>query len=77
MNRKCGAVDWPISVDEFAIVIHADEVRDPDLFEVHAKRIQPKSIGMLGVSCCDVPRNSLVKAEAPKQPEGSGKALLE
>jgi len=43
---------------------------------VHAERIDPEMIEVLGVTGGDVPRDAFIESEAREQAEGGGEALL-
>jgi hypothetical protein len=62
--------------DYIAFVVNQNQVRHPDLAEVHAERIDPEMISEFGVSRSYVTRDSFIKPEARKQTEGRSEALL-
>src|SRR5258708_34871748 len=65
-----------LALDHFPRGVHQHQVRNPNLAEVHAKRIDPKMIRPLRVARGDVPGHAFVEAEFRKQPERRGQALF-
>ena len=69
-------VQRPVALDDLALVVHEEQVLDPDVLEVHAERVDPEVVGQLGVAGGDVAGRALVEAEGPEDAEGGGEALL-
>jgi len=76
MNDEGGRIDRIIAFDDVAAVVAADEVRDLDLAEMHAERIDPERVGKLGVARGDVSGDPLVEAEFREQSEARRQFLL-
>ena len=76
MNDEGRRVDRIIALDDIALVVAADQVRDLDLAEMDAERIDPERVRKLGIARGDVARDPLVEAEFREQPEPGGKPLL-
>ncbi len=57
-------------------MVHEDEVRRPDVAEVHAEGVHPEAVLALGVAGGDVAGHALVEPEPGEQPEAGGEALL-
>ena len=76
MDGEGRDVDRPVALDHAARRVDADQVRHPDLAEVHAERIDPEGIGELRVARGDVAGNSLAEAEGGEDPEPAGQPLL-
>ena len=65
-----------VALDDLAPVVHEDEVGHPDVAEVHAERVDPEVVEVLGVAGGDVAGDALVEPEAGEEPERGGQALL-
>src|SRR3954466_12024403 len=76
MDRKRGAVHGPVALHDVAVVVDQDQIRDADLREVHAERVDPEVVQPLGVAGGDVPRTALVEAAAREEPERGREPLL-
>ena len=62
VDSKSRRVDGLVALDDIAVLIHKDEVRDTDLWEVHRQRIQPEVVSQDGIANRDVPCDALVVA---------------
>ena len=69
VDRERGAVDRRVALDDLALVVDQDQVGDPDVAEVHAERVDPEVVEVLGVAGRDVAGDALVEAEPAEQPE--------
>ena len=76
MNDEGGGVDRIVALDDGALVVAADQVRDLDLAEMDAERIDPERVRKLRIARGDVPRDPLVEAEFREQPESRRQPLL-
>jgi len=76
VDRERRGVDRVLAVDDLAVVVHQDEVADPDVRERHRERVDPEVVGELGVARRDVAGDALLEAELGEQPEPRGEALL-
>src|SRR4051812_21199220 len=56
--------------------IHEDQIRHPDVTEVHAEGVDPEMVGTLGVAGGDMTRDALVEPELGEEPETGGEPLL-
>jgi len=64
------------ALDDVALVIAADQVRDVDLAEMDAERIDPEGVRKLRVARSDVPRDPLVEAKLGEETKACGEPLL-
>src|SRR5665213_989154 len=76
VDGECRDVDRLVPVHDLALVVDQDQVRGPDMAEVHTERIDPEMVGSFGVACRDVAGHPLVEAELREEAEGGGQALL-
>src|ERR1700737_4517435 len=76
MNRKRRAVQRMFAFHNFALGVDQHQVGDPNLTEVHAERIDPEMVWLLGIARRDVPRDAFVEAEFRKKAERSGETLF-
>ena len=76
MDGECRFVHRQNAFDHVAAVIHAEQVGHLDMAEMHAERIDPESVGELGITRRDVTGHALVKTKARKQPELRGQHLF-
>src|SRR5437870_3798894 len=76
MNRKSGEIDFSMAFDDFAGVIHQNQVGGANPAEVQAKRIHPEMIEALGVACGDVAGDAFVKTEFGEEAKSASEALL-
>ncbi len=76
VDREGRAVDRTLPFHDRPLVIDTDEGGRADVPEVHAERVDPEAILVLGVAHGDVSGDPLVEAEAGKEPEGRREALL-
>ena len=77
VDGEGGRVDRPVALDDLAVVVDADQVVDRDVLEVHAERVDPEVVGVLGVAGGDVAGDALVEPEPAEDAEGRGEALLQ
>ena len=76
VDRERGAVDHRVALDHLAGVVDTDQVRDADVLEVHAERVEPEPVEVLGIAHRDVAGDTLVEPELAEQAERRGEALL-
>src|SRR5262245_9753954 len=69
MNREGGGVDHVSAFDDLAFVVDQDQIRDANLAEIHAERIDPEMVRLFGVARSDVPRDAFVKSEFGEETE--------
>src|SRR5688572_5264625 len=65
-----------LTLDDVAPMIAADQIRDVDLAEVHAKGVHPERVGVLRIARGDVARETLIETELREQPKRSCETLL-
>ena len=63
MNDEGGGVDRIAALDDVPFMVAADQVRDLDLTEMDAERIDPERVGKLRIARGDVSGDSFVEAE--------------
>src|SRR5437588_7639278 len=76
MYRECGGVQYPIAFDDATVVVYAQEVGRADVTEVHAVRIHPESVRVLGIASGDVAGYAPVKAMHREDPECGSEVLF-
>src|SRR4029077_2239929 len=76
VNGESCAVDRMLPFHDLAAVVYQNQIGDANLSKVHAERIDPEMIEVLGVAGGDVPRDAFIESEAREQAEGAGEALL-
>ncbi len=76
VDRKGGAIDDVVALDDLAVVVHQEQVGDADQAEVLAERIHPEVVAELGVARRDVPRRPLVVPELRPEAERRREPLL-
>jgi hypothetical protein len=64
VDRECSLVHTSLAFDNLAIRINQDEIRDSNVPEPHPEWVNPKVIGQLGISGCDVPSNPFVESKS-------------
>ena len=65
------------AVDDFAAVVHEDQVGFGDQAEGAAEGVHPEAVGLDGVAECDVPSDTLVEAVFAEDAEGGGEPAFE
>ena len=68
-----GGATWLVTL---ALFVNENEIRDPDVSEVHTERIYPKAVGALRIANRDMAGDAFLKPESSEQPEGSGQPFL-
>ena len=63
MDNEGRGVNRIAAFDDIALMVAADQVRDVDLAEMDAKRIDPEGVRKLRVARSDVPRDPLIEAK--------------
>src|SRR5262245_59501171 len=80
VNRRVdgegGDVDRVFALDDLAIMVDQDQIRDANLAEIHAEGIDPEMILFFGVARGDVPCDAFVEPEFGEEAEGGGQPLL-
>ena len=71
VNRESGDVDGPTSLDDPALSIDAHQIGCLYLPKVHAKWINPKSVGENGIAHCDMAANAFANSEGCKNSKAS------
>lgn len=72
MNGKGCSVHRVFSFDDFALMIHKNQIRRANLPEVHAEWVDPKMIELFRIARGDVPGDAFIETETREQPEGGG-----
>lgn len=62
MNSKRSSVDGTEPINDIAVLVDEDQVRDADLREMHRQRVQPEVVGEDRVAHRDVTCDALVIA---------------
>ena len=75
--NAAGAVDRMPALHHLALMVHQDQVRHPDLREVHRHRVGPVQVRMLRIADGQVPGEAVVEPLARKGPAGAHQPLLE
>ena len=76
VNGEGGEIDFGAAFDDFAGMIHQNQIGSANLAEVHAKGIHPEMIEALGIARGDVAGDAFVKAEPREEAKGGGEALF-
>ena len=76
VDRKGRSIDDVIALDDLAVMVHEQQVRDADQAEVLAERVHPEVVAQLRVAGGDVPRRPLVISELRPEAERGGEPLL-
>lgn len=71
MNSKRGCVDGLTPINDIAVFVDEDQVRDADLREMHRQRVQPEVVGEDRVAHRDVTCDALVIAAVCEAAYGS------
>jgi hypothetical protein len=71
VNSKRSSVDTFLTVDNIAVFVDEDQVRDADLREMHRQRVQPEVVGEDRVAHRDVTCDALVIAAVCEAAYGS------
>ena len=69
VNRKSRLIHRQHPFHHIAAVVYTDQIRNFDLTEMHAKRIDPKSVCELWVTCRDVTSHTFIKTKTREQPK--------
>jgi hypothetical protein len=76
MDGERRLVDETTALDDLTVVVDKQQIRHPDVTEVHAKRVDPEVVGQLGIARRDVARNPFIEPKPAEEPEPGGEALL-
>ena len=76
VDHEGRSIDRALTVDHLAVVIHQDQIRDPNVSKVHAERVDPEVVEQFGVARRDMPGDALGESELAKDAQGSGETLL-
>ena len=76
VNDEGRRVHRPVALDDLTVIVHQDEVFDPNLLEVHAERIHPEVVEQFRIAGGDVTGHALVEPEMTEETEGGREALL-
>jgi hypothetical protein len=76
VDGECGTVEGAVTFDDFAFVVHADEVTDGHQLEVGAEWVHPEAVKVLGVAHGDVPGDPFGQVEAAHRAQARSEALL-
>jgi hypothetical protein len=76
VNGKCRLVDGVVTVEDLALVIYKDEVRDADQAKIHPDGIKPKAICVLRVPDGDVSGDALAETQFSEKPKCCSKSFL-
>ncbi len=69
-------VDVVAALDDLAVGVGEDQVAHGDVFEGHPERIDPEAVAVLRVAGGDVPRDTVLEAEPPEDPQGAREPFL-
>ena len=70
-GERC-LVDGVVTLENLPGMADQQEVRDPDVAERRAKRVDPEAVAVLGIPDGDVAGHALAESEASEDAKGSG-----
>jgi len=76
MDRKGGNVGSMLTLYDFTVRVHQDQVGRADMPEMHTKGIDPEMIRSRRIACRNVSGHAFVETEFGKQAERSGQAFF-
>src|SRR5574339_646817 len=76
MDGEGSRIDGIVSLNDFALVIDENQIRDPDLTEVDPEWIDPEMVRFFGIARGDVSRHSLIETEPGKQSKRRSQSLF-
>ena len=76
VNGESCPVERMLAFDDFAFRVDEHQVRDANLAEVNAERVDPEVVGMLWITRGNVPCDAFIEAEFGEKPERGCEALF-
>ena len=76
VNCKGSEINFGVAFDDFAGMIHQDQVGSANLAKVQTEGIDPKMIEALGIARCDVAGDAFIKTKFGEKTKGSGEAFF-
>ena len=70
------AIDRALALDDLAVVVDENQVRDADVAEVHPEGVDPEVVEQFGVARRDVPGDAFGEAELAEDAQRAGESLL-
>ena len=76
MDLEAGQVDRLVADDDSAVMVDEQQVRDADMAEIHAERVDPEMVGPFRVAHGDVAGGAMVEAVMGEEAQAGGEAAF-
>src|SRR6266478_3813362 len=76
VNGEGGLIDFAIALDDVTFIVDEEQIRDANLAEVHAERIDPEMIEALRIARGDMAGDAFVKSAARKKAGRAGELFF-